>query len=251
MSAAADIEETRAALAPTLEAAADILPWVKKPRPPRFPPEVAGRWQTAAAQLAVAWSRRHEDGVDAFRPAVFALLTVAVESGDIDCLSVGEALAAAADRLEDPARMREPRLIAAVSATLECLVDKDGLEHPAFPERARHFAARLVRCSDPQEEPPVRSPLIDGLFVGEAGECMERIRDALAALPPDIYAMKLAAAEISALAEPLELDDIGALAARLERLAAPPADLESPATRNELEILLALLAEAIMQVGAH
>ncbi len=75
------------------------------------------------------------------RPAIFNLYAVALETADSDCLRLGEALASAADRLEDTAP--SPRLIAALSSAIECLREPAGLESDAFGERARHFAARL------------------------------------------------------------------------------------------------------------
>lgn len=244
-----ELEEARAALAPTLEAAAAILPWVAKPKPPRFPPEIAQRWQAVCARIAQAWESRHGGDPAALRPAVFALCAVALELGDRDCLRLSEALASATDRLE--AGEPDARLAAALTATLECLTEDSGLEHAAFPERARHFAARLERCADPQHAALPRAPVIDRLFVGEAEECLERIRDALAALPPDAYAAKLAAGEIVRLAEPLELDAIGALAGRLNRMltlrAGEQVDLEAAATRD---LALTLLAELDTAVAA-
>lgn len=243
-----ELEEARAALAPTLEAAAAILPWVAKPKAPRFPPEVAKRWQEACRRLATAWSGRHGGGLTDLRPAVFALCAVALELGDIDCLRLAEGLASATDHLD--AGEPDARLAAALSATLECLGEADGLEHDAFPERARHFAQRLEHCADPQAAPLQRSPVIDRLFVEEAGECLDHIRDALAALPPDAYAVKQAAGEIVRLAEPLELDAVGALAGRLDRLLAAPLDLEAETTRAAVLSLVAELETAIAAVAA-
>src|SRR5690349_17794701 len=95
-----ELEETRSALAPTLEATAAILPLLAKPKELRFPPELAKRWQTVCGRLAVAWSERHGDGLADLRPAVFELCSVALELGDRDCLRLAEALASATDRLE-------------------------------------------------------------------------------------------------------------------------------------------------------
>lgn len=47
-----DLEETRAALAPTLEATAAILPWLAKPQPLRFDEKLNQRWIAACDSLA-------------------------------------------------------------------------------------------------------------------------------------------------------------------------------------------------------
>lgn len=244
----ADLDETRAALAPTLAAAAAILPWVK-PKTPRFPPAVAARWQALCSRLAAAWSDRHGEGLAGLRPAIFELYAVALELGDGDCLQLAEALASATDSLDTPEGMSDPRLCAALSATLECLAEEQCLEHLAFPERAQHFAARLLRCAAGKGDLQQRSPILDRLFAGEAGECLERIRMGLAALPPDPYAVKLAASDIAHLAEPLELDAIRSLAGRLVRLltlrAGESVDLDSEASRSAVLELLAELEKAI------
>lgn len=244
-----ELEETRAALAPTLEATAAILPWLAKPREPRFPPALAERWQEACGRLAAAWSNRHGAGFAALRPAVFGLYGVALELKDTDCLRLAEALTTASDRLDDPEGLTNQRLVAALSAALECLSEPGGLEHEVFPQRARHFAARLERAAAGDAG---RSPVLDRLFADEAGECLERMRSALAALPPDAYALKEAAADLARLAEVLELDGIAASAGRLVRLltlrAGESFDLEAPAARRSALDLVAGLEAAIAAV---
>lgn len=246
----AALAETRAALAPTLEATSAILPWVRTPRQPRFAPASAKRWQTVCDRLSGAWSERHGDGLTRLRPAVFELCAVALELGDLDCLRLAEALASATDRLE--AGNLDIRLAAALSAALECLGEADALEHEAFPERARHFAARLQRCADPQGEAQARSEVFDRLFAAEAAECLERMHDALALLPPDAYGLKLAASELGRQAETLELDAIAALASRLVGLltlrAGEHVDLEAHETRSAAEALIAELEKAVAAI---
>ncbi|MBS1189700.1 MAG: hypothetical protein H6R10_1492 [Rhodocyclaceae bacterium] len=240
-----ELEEARAALAPTLEATASILPWVATPKKPRFPPESAKRWQAVCDRLAVFWFGRHENGLAGLRPAVFELYGAALELGDADCLRLSEALASATDRLEIAEGVSSPRLAAALSATFESLALPDSLEHEAFPDRVRHFAGRLERCADPQGAAQVRSPVLDRLFVGEAGDGLERLHEALAVLPADVYGMRLAAEDIARLAEPLDLDDIGIVATHLARLLTPKpgehVDLDGNETRRAA--VLALVAE--------
>lgn len=244
-----DLEDSRAALAPTLEAAAAILPWVAKPRPLRFDEKLNQRWVAAACRLSIAWSERHSQAVDDTRPAIFALYAIALETGDADCLHLGEALASACDQLEDGDPT--PRLIAALTATIECLGEEGGLEHVLFAERARHFSRRLEASMAPSASGNLRSPILDRLFVSEAGERMERMHEALAALPPDAYALKLEADEIAQQAEHLELYGIVHLARQVERTIADHAgngDLDQPQARQLLQDLLQQLETAIAAV---
>lgn len=248
-----ELEATRAALAPTLEAAAAILPWVVKPLVPRFPPALSERWQAAWAALADAWAGRHGSGFASLRPTVFALYGVAIELGDGDCLRLAESLATATDRLDTDEGCANPRLVAAISAALECFADPGGLEHEAFPERARHFAFRLERCATVEVTPRQRSAVLDRLFVEEAGECLERMADAFAVLPPDAYGMKAAATDLARLAESLEIGEIAEAAGRLVRLltlrAGEHFDLDAPASRTAAQALVADLHTAVAAMG--
>lgn len=241
-----DLEETRAALAPTLEATAAILPWVAKPRVLRFAKQVNERWITGCTRLHTAWSVRHEQGSDDIRPSIFALYAVALETADADCLHLGEALASAADALEDGAP--SARLLAALTATTECFAEADGLEHVLFGERARHFAQRLESSLAAGNEP--RSAVVDRLFASEAGERLERMHDALAALPPDAYAIKLEAGELMQQAEYLELYGIVHLARQLQQtLPHEPGELETPSRRQALLDLLQQLETALLPLA--
>lgn len=246
------LEETRAALAPTLEATASILPWVGKAKKSRFPPEAAKRWQEVCDRLAVCWFERHEGGLAGLRPAVFELYGAALELGAPECLRIAEALASATDRLEPTGDVSHPRLVAALTATLESLSVPGSLDQETFPDRVRHFADRLEHCADPQNAEQVRSPVLDRLFVDEAGDCLERIHEALVVLPTDIYGIRLAAEDITRLAEPLDLDDVSALAGHLVRLLTPKPgerlDLDASETRRAT--VLALTAELEKSIAA-
>jgi len=242
-----ELEETRAALAPTLEATAAILPWVAKPRPARFDPELNERWIAAMKRLALAWSERHGRGADDVRPAIFGLYAIALETADADCLRLGEALASAADQLEESAPV--PRLIAAMSAAIECLSEADGLEHGAFAERASHFAGRLeaiARAPDASE----RSAVLDQLFTDEAHEQIQLMRDALAALPPDAYALTTESLKLAQQAELLEIWGVMHLARELaETISRHAADLDSPPLRTQVESQLIRLNTAIAAIN--
>ena len=242
-----DFEDSRAALAPTLEATAAILPWVAKPRPLRFDEKLNECWVAAASRLSIAWSERNSQAVDDVRPAIFGLYGIALETADGDCLLLGETLASAADALENG----EPpaRLVAALTATIECLVEDGGLEHVLFGERARHFAQRLTDSMNPALAGSLRSPVLDRLFIDEAMERLDRIHDALAALPPDAYALKQESGELALQAEHLELYGIVHLARQLERTI-PADDLDTPEMREQIQDILHLLETTIAAIGA-
>lgn len=249
-----ELDATRAALAPTLQAAAAVLPLIAKAREPRFPPEKAARWQAACEHLALAWSERHGEGAARFRPAVFELCAITVELGDADCLHLSEALASATDQLEDPARREDARLLAAISATCECLHEENGLEHPAFSERARHLARRLEQSLAPPTGAATRTPTLDRIFVGEATERLDAMYEALELLPPDAYAIKTAAEDVVHLAEPLELYDIidraRIVIARLTPRLGQHVDLDDEHTRREVLARIDVLAAAVTDIGA-
>ncbi len=215
------LAQTRAALAPTLAATAAILPWLARPKAPRFPPELDKRWQATCERLKSAWSDRYGEGMDDFRPAVFALCATALELADVDCLNLSEAFATATDRLDDPASLRDVRLVAALSAGVECLNEPGGLESSVFTQRARNIAKRLEECANTPNSANLRSPTINRLFVAEAIEYLERINEAFEMFPTDAYGAREAALAIVLLAEPLELDGVVNIALRLAGLLSP------------------------------
>lgn len=242
-----DLEETRAALAPALEATAAILPWVTKPRQARFDAKLNQRWLDGCKRLAQAWSERHGAGRDDIRPAIFNLYAIALETADGDCLRLGEALAGAADRLEDG----DPstRLIAALTGAIECLHEPAGLEHDAFAERARHFAERLETSASSLNDSE-RSTVLDQLFVDEAREQLELLRDALAALPPDAYAMTTEALSLAQHAEMLEIWGVMHLARQFADCVTRHAgELDSAEARDALDAILQTLAASIDAVA--
>lgn len=241
-----DLEETRAALAPTLAATAAILPWVSKPRQLRFEAKLNERWVAAGKRLAAAWSDRHGAGAEDIRPAIFNLYAIAIETADCDCLRLGEALASAADRLENA--NPSPRLIAAITGAIECLNEADGLEHEAFSDRAQHFSMRLESTASALDNAE-RSAVLDRLFVDEAREQIELMHDALAALPPDAYALTTEAMKLAQQAELLELWGIMHLARQLaDYIGRNATELDSPESREKIETLLHTLGTAIAAV---
>lgn len=238
-----DLEETRAALAPTLDATAAILPWVGKSRPARFDTKLNQRWIGGCKRLDQAWSQRHGAGNDDIRPAIFNLYAIALETADGDCLRLGEALAGAADRLEDGDP--SPRLIAALTGAIECLHEPAGLEHEAFADRARHFAERLETAASSLNDSE-RSTVVDQLFVDEAHEQLELLRDALAALPPDAYVLASEALKLAQHAEMLEIWGVMHLARQFaECVTRHGNELDSPQARDALEAILHTLSASI------
>lgn len=240
-----DLAASRAAFAQTLAATTDILPWVAKARPPRFDGQLNERWKAAAKALTRCWADRHAQP-EAVRTAIFVLYRVALETADSDCLHLGEALASAADRLEDGPP--SPRLLAALSGTIETLDDAAGLEHPTFIERARHFAKRLENSAQ-LGNVDERSPVIDHLFVNEAMEQLGLMEEALAALPVDAYVLASESARLAEHAEGLELWGIMHLAKQLaECIRTYGAELDAPVARQSLEKLIQLLRSTIATV---
>lgn len=249
-----ELEAARAALEPTLRAVADILPLLAKAHEPRFPPELAARWQACCLQLAQAWNDRHSGGLADFRPAVFELCAIAVKLNDSDCLQLSEALASASDLLENPQRCDEARLLAAISATCECLVIDNGIEQAFFPQRARHLAERLHNSSlQALADSGGNNPALVRIFVGEAQERLQAMHEALELLPPDAFAIKSAAEEIAQLAEPLEFYDIidraRILMVRLTPRAGENLDLDDPETREHVLDRIALVEAAITEIA--
>jgi hypothetical protein len=216
---------------------------VGKSHPPRFDDKLNRRWIEGGKRLFEAWSDRHGAGADDIRAAIFNLYSIALETADSDCLRLGEALACAADRLDDAAA--SPRLAAALSSAVDCLGDPEGLEHPAFSERARHFALRLETASSPADSVE-RSPVLDQLFVDEACERLESLRDALNALPPDAYVLLTEALGLAQHAEMLELWGIMHLARQLaDGVNRHANELDSSEVQEALHEMLCALSAGI------
>jgi hypothetical protein len=245
-----ELEKTRAALAPTLDATAAILPWVAEARTRRFDEALNERWIVTFKNLAETWSARHQYGDDAVRSAVFALYAIALETKDPDCLLLGEALATASDRLEHTPSA--PRLLAALSATIESLSETEGLEHILFAERAQHFAKRLSD-SLAAPMPDARSPALDKLFVSETGDRLVRMQEALDALPLDAYALKLEAEEMEQQAEQIDLWGVVHLVRELRRIIANgerPEQIDTPELYDALQDCLQRITLAVNAVDS-
>ena len=245
-----DLDETRAVLAPTLEATAAILPWVNKPQPVRFPPELNKRWEAACGELSERWAERHRQGATSVRSAIFNLMNVALETRDIDCLHLAETLASVADKLEEGPP--DPRLVAALTATCEALLEPNGLENTAFIGRAQHFAQRLSHCLQPSHKPGVRSDVLDQLFVHDTEERLERMHEALIVLPVDIYALQIESQGMVQQALEIDMYGIVHLGRQLVNYVAlmnEAGEREQERARDEISALLETISEALAAVN--
>ena len=245
-----DIEETRAALASTLEATAAILPWVAKPQPARFSEDLNQRWLNACTTLGATWDQRHQHGTEELRPAIYQLLAITLETSDVDYLALGEALASVADHLD--ANPLTAKITAALTATIEALIELSSLENTALPARARHFAERLNQTLLPSNKPGERSDVLDAIFVEDSLERLEAMYDALEALPIDIYALTLESHSLTRHAEQIDMWGIVHLARQLEAFVLSM-DEASEATqdqaRQNIEDILGTIEEALNQIN--
>lgn len=218
--------DSQSALAPTLDAIAAVLPWVRQAQLPRFSDELNTRWQAACQELATHWCSRVSDGYAALRPPIIRLLASALETGDADFLHLCETLASTADHLE----IHPPgnRLIAALSGTIEMLQEDGGLENPHLAIRARHFTQRLTTAMRPSGKPGERSDVLDAIFVQDAHDCLQHMHEALDALPIDVYAIELEAGELIAHAEQIEMWGIYHQARQLQNFALQLSDASEP-----------------------
>ena len=241
-----DIANSRAAFAPTLNATAAILPWVGKSQPLRFPPALNQRWQNACKSLANCWSARAQHGPQAIRPQVFALLEIALECGDPDVLYLCETLASVADHFEHS--LPGARLIAALTATTEALIDQGGLEQPLLLNRAQHFSRRLTAALQPSSKPGERSDVLDGLFVQDSEERLSRMREALDVLPIDVYSLEVESSELMQHAEQIDMWGIYHLARQLQSFVLQLCDASEAVqdqARRDILAQLALLDAAV------
>lgn len=248
-----ELEETRAALAPTLAATAAILPWVTQVKAPRFPPALAGRWQDICQRAREAWGDYPGGGTAPLRSAIFELCALAVDLGDVDCLRLAEALAGAHDHLDLAAGEVAPQLRAAISAALEFAAEGGSLQHDLFSLRAQHFATRLEQGWGPSA--PTRAAAVDRWIAAEIRESLGLMGADLDRLPPDAYGLKAHAADLGRFASALEMSAIATLTGAMVRLltirAGESVDLEDGANRQRILDLMAQLDEAAANLLAE
>jgi hypothetical protein len=134
-------------MAAVLAQTASILPFVAQAKLPRFSENATEIWQGATDALLKGWGVRYQAGWSEFRSAVFGLCGAALTMGEPAFLRLSEALASASDRVDDDF---EPpgHLVAAIAAVMECLGEKEFLEHKALYERLDVFATRLEKAAD-------------------------------------------------------------------------------------------------------
>lgn len=224
----------RGPLASTLEATAAILPLMARDKEARFKSEQRQAWDAACQTLARAWEQRQSSWAP-LRQGVFALLEGALPLQHPAPLKLAEALASATDTLEH--REPSPRLLAALTASVELLGEADFLEHEALEARVAQLVTRLA--SGEQEG----SPALEALFVQEAQEVLDHLHLALEAVPPDPDLLATEAGHLQELAEHAERPDVsrwaGLLAWRFQQLS--PDQLDHGPERSEVQSCLTAL----------
>ena len=222
-----DLADSRPTFARTFENAASIVPLLSKPATPRFSPQLNARWIKNCKALGDHWSSTLGADPCAMRPMIISLLSLAIETNDPDCLQLSDTLASVADHLE--CHPLSNRLRAAVTATCEVLQDAEGLENMRLTERLRHCTQRLQQAMLISHKPGERSDVLDQIFVADSEERVERMHDALEALPIDIYALELESSELIQHAEQIEMWGIYHLARQLQSFVLQLSDVSEKA----------------------
>lgn len=245
-----DLAESRPVFATTFENAAAILPLMgNRPVALRFSPQLNARWQQACRRLIERWASSIGTDPAAIRPEILAIMTLAIESKDADCLQITDTLASVADHLE--LHPLSSRLRAAISATCDVLQDGSGLENPRLTERLRHCSQRLQQAMQISPKPGERSDVLDQLFVEDSEERLGRMRDALDALPIDIYALELESSELIQHAEQIEMWGIYHLARQLQNFVLQLIDageMTQDQAANDICQQLRLIEQALLAV---
>lgn len=220
-------------------------------------PEAVSRWEAAGAQVASAWAGRRQTGLAAFRSAVINLCGVAVDLALPEALHFAEALATVADRADEPEIFEDPRLQAAVAASLEVLAEPGTVRRKVFPVQVDHLAARLStglrEAAQPAEGRLIVSRTLYQMFVGEAYESLQHLRDELDTLHPLVGEMAEAATALADNAATIDLAAVRdlalALAAALARFEAP-LNVDLPADSLLLATVLQTLEQMIDSIAA-
>ena len=90
--------------------------------------------------------------------------------------------------------------------------------------------------------------MIDRLFVGDSEDKVSQMRDALAALPPDAYALKTLSAQMALEAEQIGMYGIMHLARQLNRAVGDGAHLELSSVRTGIARQLDQLSASLAAV---
>jgi hypothetical protein len=219
--------------------------------------EAVGRWELAAAAVASAWNGRHQAGLAGFRSAVIQLCGVAVDLELPEALRFAEALATVADRTDEPAIFDDPRLQAAVAASLEVLAEPGTVKRKVFPSQVDHLSGRLAAALEeaalPAEGRLIVSRTLYQMFVGEAHESLQHLHDELDTLHPLVGEMAEAATALADNAATIDLAAVRdlalALASALARFESP-LNVEVPAERQLVTMALATLEQMVEVVAA-
>ena len=171
------------ALRDTLNATAELLPFLEQQKTPRFTPAQHQRWSELSRQLDIAWQAQQKGQQVTCREEATALVELALELNDVACLLLAEAIADAASAAETPSLLAAPIFRAAFNAALEILAAPDGPEQRALDDKARHIAERLSHAKWNAHTPPLVPPSARW-FAEDAQEHLIDLQAALDALPP-------------------------------------------------------------------
>lgn len=182
-------------------------------------PAAVARWEEEAAWVGAAWDDRHQTGLGPFRSAVIRLSGAALDLHLSDALRLAETLATVADLADEPEALADPRLVAAVAAALEVLVEPGTVKRKVFAHQVDYLSGRLATALQeakvPTEGRLIVSRTLYQMFVGEAGESLTHLRDELDTLHPLTAEMANAASALADNAATIDLTAVRDLATAL------------------------------------
>ncbi len=220
------------------------------------PAAVAG-WEAAAAVVGSTWHDRHQAGLAAFRSAVIRLGGAGLDLHLPEALRFAEALATVADRADEPEVLADPRLVAAIAASLEVLVEPGTVKRKVFPGQVAHLCGRLElalrEAAVPTEGRLIVSRTLYQMFVGEAAESLGHLRDELDTLHPLSAEMANAASALADNAATIDLTAVRDLALALANALVryhSPLNVDVPAERALVVTVLHVLEGMVDSVAA-
>lgn len=220
-------------------------------------PAAVARWEAAAQTVWAAWHDRHQSGLAPFRSAVIALSGVGLDLHSADALRFAEALATVADRADEPEVLADARLVAAIAAALEVLVEPGSVNRKVFAGQVDNLSGRLAATLEeaavPTEGRLIVSRTLYQMFVDEAHESLQHLRDELDTLHPLAGEMAEAASALADNAATIDLTAVRdlalALANALVRYEAP-LNVDVAAERALVSTVLHILANMVDTVAA-
>lgn len=220
-------------------------------------PAAVARWEAAAQTVWAAWHDRHQSGLAPFRSAVIALSGVGLDLHSADALRFAEALATVADRADEPEVLADARLVAAIAAALEVLVEPGSVNRKVFAGQVDNLSGRLAATLEeaavPTEGRLIVSRTLYQMFVDEAHESLQHLRDELDTLHPLAGEMAEAASALADNAATIDLTAVRdlalALANALVRYEAP-LNVDVAAERALVSTVLHILEGMVDTVAA-